>query len=201
LRIGIAQGLPLRGLDAAVSERLFEAVNTLGRADVLLSPELFPQFDDMARANQRGSLVVAEAYAIHRQRLATRGAEYDPFVRERIERGREIAAADYIALMHDRAAMVRAMDARLADLDAILLPTCAIVAPTIVECQNPEVALNRNQIVLRNAAIANFFDLCAISLPLPRGDGLPVGLMLAARNGQDRRLLRIAAAIEKLFAA
>jgi aspartyl-tRNA(Asn)/glutamyl-tRNA(Gln) amidotransferase subunit A len=201
LRIGIAQGLPLRGLDAAVSERLFEAVNTLGRADVLLSPELFPQFDDMARANQRGSLVVAEAYAIHRQRLATRGAEYDPFVRERIERGRDIAAADYIALLHDRAAMVRAMDARLADLDAILLPTCAIVAPTIAECQNPEVALNRNQIVLRNAAIGNFFDLCAISLPLPRGDGLPVGLMLAARNGQDRRLLRIAAAIEKLFAA
>jgi aspartyl-tRNA(Asn)/glutamyl-tRNA(Gln) amidotransferase subunit A len=54
---------------------------------------------------------------------------------------------------------------------------------------------------LRNAAIVNFFDLCAISLPLPRGDGLPVGLMLAARNGQDRRLLQIAAAVEKLFGA
>jgi Asp-tRNA(Asn)/Glu-tRNA(Gln) amidotransferase A subunit family amidase len=30
---------------------------------------------------------------------------------------------------------------------------------------------------------------------------LPVGLMLAARKGQDRRLLRIAAAVEKLFGA
>jgi aspartyl-tRNA(Asn)/glutamyl-tRNA(Gln) amidotransferase subunit A len=86
--------------------------------------------------------------------------------------------------------MVRAMDARLADLDAIVLPTCAIVAPTITECHNPATALVRNQMALRNAAIVNFFDLCAISLPLPRGDGLPVGLMLAARNGQDRRLLR-----------
>jgi aspartyl-tRNA(Asn)/glutamyl-tRNA(Gln) amidotransferase subunit A len=201
LRIGIAQGLPLRGLDEVVASRLFDAVNELGRVGVQLSPELFPQFDDMVRANARGSIAVAEAYAIHRERLATRGAEFDPFVRSRVERGRQISAADYIVLIRDRDAMARAMDARLADLDAIVLPTCAIAAPTIAECRDPESALTRNQMALRNAAIVNFFDLCAISLPLPRGDGLPVGLMLAARNGQDRRLLRIAAAVEKLFGA
>jgi aspartyl-tRNA(Asn)/glutamyl-tRNA(Gln) amidotransferase subunit A len=184
-----------------VAARVFEAVNELGRAGVQFSPEIFSQFDDMVRVNAKGSLVVAEAYAIHRERLATHGADFDPFVRSRVERGRDISAADYVTLMHTRAAMVRAMDARLADLDAIVLPTVAIVAPTIAECQNPEIALARNQMVLRNSAIANFFDLCAISLPLPRGDGLPVGLMLAARNGQDRRLLRMAAAVEKLFAS
>jgi aspartyl-tRNA(Asn)/glutamyl-tRNA(Gln) amidotransferase subunit A len=46
----------------------------------------------------------------------------------------------------------------------------------------------------------NFFDLCAISLPLPRGGGLSSGLMLVGRNGQDRRLFGIAAAIEKRLA-
>jgi aspartyl-tRNA(Asn)/glutamyl-tRNA(Gln) amidotransferase subunit A len=201
LRIGIAQGLPLRGLDEVVASRLFEAINELGRVGVQLSPELFPQFDDMVRANARGSIAVAEAYAIHRERLATRGAEFDPFVRSRLERGREISAGDYIVLIHNRAAMVRAMDERLTDLDAIVLPTCAIAAPTIAECRDPESALKHNQMALRNAAVVNFFDLCAISLPLPRGNGLPVGLMLAARNGQDRRLLQIAAAVEKLFGA
>jgi len=45
----------------------------------------------------------------------------------------------------------------------------------------------------------NFFDCCAISLPLPREGGLPTGLMLVARNGHDLRLFRIAAAVEKLF--
>jgi aspartyl-tRNA(Asn)/glutamyl-tRNA(Gln) amidotransferase subunit A len=199
LRIGIAQGLPLRGLDETVTARLFEAVNELGRANVHLTPEMFPQFDDMVRASTKGGIVLAEGYAVLRERLAARGAEFDPFVRARIERGRDISAADYIALMRERAAMARAMDARLADLDAILLPTTAIVAPTIAECQAPEAEAQRNQMVLRNAAIVNFFDLCAVSLPVPRGDGLPVGLMLAARNGQDRRLLRIAAAVEKLF--
>jgi aspartyl-tRNA(Asn)/glutamyl-tRNA(Gln) amidotransferase subunit A len=199
LRIGIAQGLPLRGLDETVTARLFEAVNELGRANVHLTPEMFPQFDDMVRANTKGSIVLAEGYAVLRERLTARGAEFDPFVRARIERGRDISAADYIALVRERNAMVRAMDARLADLDAILLPTSAIVAPTIAECQAPAVEAQRNQMVLRNAAIVNFFDLCAVSLPVPRGDGLPVGLMLAARNGDDRRLLRVAAAVEKLF--
>ena len=56
-------------------------------------------------------------------------------------------------------------------------------------------------LLLRNTAIVNFFDLCAISLPLPRRRRLPVGLMLVARNGHDRRLFAIAAAVERLFAA
>ena len=51
--------------------------------------------------------------------------------------------------------------------------------------------------LLRNTAPVNFFDLCAISLPLPRTGGLSSGLMLVGRNGQDRRLFNIAVAVEK----
>jgi aspartyl-tRNA(Asn)/glutamyl-tRNA(Gln) amidotransferase subunit A len=49
---------------------------------------------------------------------------------------------------------------------------------------------------LRNTAFANFFDLCAISLPMPTG-GLPAGLQLVARNGSDQHLFAAAAAVEK----
>jgi aspartyl-tRNA(Asn)/glutamyl-tRNA(Gln) amidotransferase subunit A len=34
---------------------------------------------------------------------------------------------------------------------------------------------------------------------LPRDGGLPVGLMLMTRNGHDRRLMRVAAAIEQMY--
>jgi aspartyl-tRNA(Asn)/glutamyl-tRNA(Gln) amidotransferase subunit A len=54
--------------------------------------------------------------------------------------------------------------------------------------------------LLRNTSIWNFFDTCAISLPLPRAGGLPTGLMLVARNGNDRRLFAIAAAVEQVLA-
>ena len=84
-------------------------------------------------------------------------------------------------------------------LDALVMPTTPIVAPTIAEVADPQVFAARNAAVLRNTAIINFFDLCAISLPLEAA--LPVGLMLVARNGHDRRLLRIAAAAAQLFGA
>src|SRR5262245_19831839 len=96
-----------------------------------------------------------------------------------------------MAMLRDRTALVQAMDAGLSDLDALVLPTTPIVAPTIAEVSSSEGFTANNGLALRNPAIANFFDLCAISLPLPRSDALPVGLMLVARNGHDRRLFRV----------
>jgi aspartyl-tRNA(Asn)/glutamyl-tRNA(Gln) amidotransferase subunit A len=93
--------------------------------------------------------------------------------------------------------LVAAMDARLSDLDVLVMPTTPIVAPPIAEVANPATFAARNAALLRNTAIVNFFDLCAVSLPLPTR--LPVGVMLVARNGHDRRLFQIAAAAERLF--
>jgi aspartyl-tRNA(Asn)/glutamyl-tRNA(Gln) amidotransferase subunit A len=100
-------------------------------------------------------------------------------------------------MLYARERLVRAMDARLAALDALIMPTTGIVAPTIDEVADPEVFAARNAMLLRNTSIGNFFDLCGISLPLPAP--LPVGLMLLSRNGHDHALLRIAAAVESLL--
>jgi aspartyl-tRNA(Asn)/glutamyl-tRNA(Gln) amidotransferase subunit A len=115
-------------------------------------------------------------------------------------RGAESSAAEMVDMIRERTRLVRAMDDQVANLDALVLPTTAIVAPTIAEMQDPGVFTTKNVLLLRNTLIWNFFDMCAISLPLPRS-GLPVGLMLIARNGQDRKLFRMAAAVERLFAA
>jgi aspartyl-tRNA(Asn)/glutamyl-tRNA(Gln) amidotransferase subunit A len=144
--------------------------------------------------------LAAEAYAIHRERLATRAAEYDPSVRARLEFARMVSAADYISTMRERSALVRAMDVRLSYLDGLVLPTIPIVAPRIAELSNVEAELAVDSILIRNTVIANLFDFCAISLPCPRAGGLPVGLMIIARNGKDRKLLQMAAAVERLFA-
>jgi len=199
LRLGIAQGLPLKDLDATVSGNFAAALDGLGKAGARLSKEELSLFDDLAQANAKGGFSPPEAYAIHGDRLQRRGGEVDQNVRARIERGREMAASDYVELMQTRARLVRACDARLADLDALIMPTTPIVAPQMAEVATPETFMPKNFLLLRNTAIVNFFDLCAISLPLPRRDGLPTGLMLVGRNGHDQRLLRIAAAVEKLL--
>jgi len=201
LRLGVAQGLPLRDLDLTVNARFNAATEALNRAGVSLSDEAIPLWEDVARVQAKASFSSIEAYAIHRQWVTTRAADYDPVVLNRILQGRDVTAAEYIAMQRERVALVRAMDARLADLDAIIMPTTPIVAPRIAEVSTVETFLPKNTLGLRNTALINFFDLCATSLPLPRQGDLPVGLMVVARNGQDRKLFRIAAAIEQLFAS
>jgi aspartyl-tRNA(Asn)/glutamyl-tRNA(Gln) amidotransferase subunit A len=199
LRLGVAQGLPLENLDDTVGRRFPEALDRLERAGARLTYEKLPLLDDMMQALSRTSILMAEVYSIHKDRLARRGDDIDQIVRARVEKGAGISAADYINAVRTRAALIQAMDARLADLDALVLPSTPIVAPRIDEVGNPRDFMARNAMALRNTTIANFFDLTAISLPLPRDGALPTGLMLFARNGRDRRLLRVAAAVERAF--
>jgi aspartyl-tRNA(Asn)/glutamyl-tRNA(Gln) amidotransferase subunit A len=93
------------------------------------------------------------------------------------------------------------MDARLAPLDALILPTTPIVAPKLADLAASDEFGRKNALLLRNTNPVNFFDLCAISLPLPRQDGLSTGLMLVGGNGTDRRLFNIAAAVENALKA
>jgi len=199
LRIGIAQGAPLENLDETVAKRFPQAIDRLEKAGCRLSNEKLAPLDGQARVNGRGGVQPVEAFALHRDRLDRRGPDLDANVRTRLERARGIGAADYIEMVNERAALIAAMDARLADIDVLALPTTPMVAPTIAEMTAPDVFARKNAMLLRNTSIANFFDLCAISLPLPREGGLPTGLMLFVRNGHDRRLFRIAAAIERLL--
>jgi aspartyl-tRNA(Asn)/glutamyl-tRNA(Gln) amidotransferase subunit A len=199
LRLGIAQGFPLQGLDPAVTAAWSHALDRLGKAGVRLSEETIPLLDQMVQVNARGGFAPAEAFAIHRERLKRRGADVDPNVRARIERGGGMSAADYIEMAQERNALIAAMDARLAGLDALVMPTTPIVAPKMAEVATPDAFAPSNMLLLRNTSTVNFFDLCAISLPLPRDGGLPTGLMLVARNGHDQHLFRIAAAVEQLL--
>jgi aspartyl-tRNA(Asn)/glutamyl-tRNA(Gln) amidotransferase subunit A len=200
LRLGIPQGFPLDDLDEAVATAWSAALGRLGQAGVQLSDEKIPLLAEMIKVNSRGGFSPAEAFVIHRERLLRRATDLDPNVRARIERGSSMSAADYIEMQRERAMLVRAMDDRIAGFDALILPTTPIVAPRIAEVATPEAFAAKNMTLLRNTSLVNFFDLCAISLPLPRGSGLPVGLMLAARNRADWRLLRIATSIERLLA-
>ncbi len=200
LRFGVAEGLPLDRLDDTVASAFAAAAKRLDGAGVRISHETIALFDDMNEVNAKGGISPPEACSIHRDRMRRRAADIDPNVRARIERGCAVPAADYVDMLRGRARLVRAMEARLAGLDVLVMPTTSIVAPTIAEVADAKVFAARNAALLRNTAIINFFDLCAITLPLPSVSGaLPVGLMLVARNGQDHRLLRIAAAVEALL--
>ena len=198
LRFGIAQGFPLEHLDETVAAAFDATTERLAKSGARLTPEPMPLFDEMRRVNAYGGVVQPEAYAIHQDRMKRRAADIDPNIRVRLERGGAVSAADYINMLYARERLVRAMDRRLAGLDALIMPTAGIVAPKIADVADPDTFAKSNTMLLRNTSVGNFFDLCGISLPLQAK--LPVGLMLLSRNGTDEMLLRIAAAVEALFA-
>lgn len=196
VRLGIPQGLLLESMEPAVATAFDAAVKTLTGHGARVTDHPLALLADMLAVNARGGFAATEAFFIHREAMDQRPDDFDPLVRGRIERGRAVPAADYIFMQRRRVELIAAMDQDLADLDALILPTAPILAPKIADLASDEAAFtSANALLLRNTSVGNFFDLCAISLPLPVS-GLPVGLMLVARNGHDRRLLRLALALE-----
>jgi aspartyl-tRNA(Asn)/glutamyl-tRNA(Gln) amidotransferase subunit A len=176
-----------------------ETLSMLGRAGAELAEVETELFEDMAAVNATATIATVEAYELHRERLAARGDEMDPFIRARIEMGKAVSPEGYREMLDARAGLAGQMDELLAEFDALVLPTTPIVAPAMAEISGEDAFRRANRLLLRNTEIANFFDLCAISLPMA-GDGLPAGFMLFARRGADRKLFRMAAAIERELA-
>ena len=106
-----------------------------------------------------------------------------------------MSAADYIALVAARADIIRRFDASTRDYDALALPTCPLIPPRIADLAQESEYTRVNMLMLRNNAMGNFLDRCAISLPCHAVGELPVGFMLMGEAMADRRILAMARSV------
>jgi len=201
LRLGVPRGLLFAQAEDAVLQAFEAALSALSAAgsrvrDMALDDWLGAPL----RLQEQGGISAAEAAHIHRDALARAPEALDPRVLARIRRGESIPAAHYVGLLQARAALLPALDAQLADVDALVLPTVPCVAPAIEALLHDDAAFTQaNLLVLRNPSVFNFYDLPALSLPIAQPAGaLPVGLMAVGRRGGDRALLAIGAALQGL---
>lgn len=200
LRIGVPRGLLFNDGDDAVLAAFEDGLAALSSAG---APVRDLQLDEWmgapSRLQEKGAISAAEAAHIHAEYLASRPDAFDPRVLQRIRRGESISAAHYVGILQARPVLQQELDARLEDLDLLVLPTVPFVAPTIASLADDEAFTRANLLALRNPSVFNFYDLPAISLPLARPAGaLPVGMMLVGRRGQDRNLLALASALQAL---
>ena len=199
LRLAVPQNFMLEGLAPQVGAAFAGAISSLSAAGARLIEARFPELDELPAVNATGGFAAAEAFAWHRGLLAERGGEYDPWIRRRIERGARISAADYVDLVQARGRLTASFNTRTAPYDALLVPTCPIVPARIADLEDEREYNRVNLLSLRNAAPANFFDRCAISLPCHAPGSAPVGLMLMGERMADARLFAIAAAVESVL--
>ena len=142
----------------------------------------------------------AEAYAYHRERVATSPRLYDPETLRRIRTGELITESQYQSglekLQQSRREIVREFD----QFDVLITPTTPISAPRIADLAR-EVSLLRpaELLLLRNTRPFNVWGLPAISVPCGfTRQGLPIGLQLAGPPGGEAKVLRAAYAYERV---
>jgi aspartyl-tRNA(Asn)/glutamyl-tRNA(Gln) amidotransferase subunit A len=200
LRVALPANLVLDGMENEVAQAYANALAALEAAGARLIEVAFPALDEIGPIQAKGGLNVPEAWATHRDLLSRDAERYDQRVRQRIERGANVPVADYIDALRARAAIIARMDAQTRDFDVLAMPTCPKVPPSIAELADDAAYTSTNLLMLRNTAMANFLDRCAISIPCHRSGEAPVGLMLMGETMGDARLFRIAQAVEAALA-
>ncbi|MBM3619712.1 MAG: amidase [Alphaproteobacteria bacterium] len=199
LSVAVPKHYVLNDMDAMVSKAFDRALKALSAKGVRIAEIDLPMLDELPAINAKGGLAAAEAYAWHRDLIARKSDVYDQLVAVRIQRGAQISAADYIELLARRADLQRRVAAITRDFDAVVMPTCPIVAPTLADIATPEGFTTKNLLVLRNCTVGNFLDRCGTSIPCHQAGELPVGFMVMGETMSDRRTLAISRAVEQVL--
>lgn len=135
---------------------------------------------------------------------ATRGQGFGPEVQRRILVGTYVLSAGYYDAYYRKAQVVRALIAEdfrrvfSSGIDLLLTPTTPTPAFKAGEKTQDPVAMYLADVFV---CPINLAGLPALSLPVGRGDGLPIGAQLIAPALEEERLLAVAAALERVVPA
>lgn len=196
LKVGFVRNLDEGGTppEAAIIDALArsaEALRSLGaiveEIDLPIAPS---EYRAIAMPINR-----AESFSIHERDYLEHRDLMGRSLREKLEMGMYLRAADYLAALRQRRALVSRTDAIFHDVDILLLPMTYRVAPPIDD--NPAV------ISYTTGSAGSPFSLTGHpALALPAGfteDGLPISVQLAAGFRNEALLMRAAYALEQVM--
>lgn len=202
LRLLAPTNYVLDAMEKPVAEAYGAALSRLSGAGARITEGRLGVLERMPDLFEKGGIGAAECHAHHAPLIAEKGQLYDPKVRVRMEVAATQSSAGYQALLRLRRQLCAELDSASAPYDAIVMPTVPILPPPIGLFGDHQSFADYNRLnglTLRNTAIANQLDRCAISLPCHAAGAPPVGLMLVGERMGDRRLFAIAAGIEALL--
>ena len=124
----------------------------------------------------------------------------DPNVRSRIGAAAELRACEYLDRLRQMRERAASVADRLAEVDVLVTPTVANTPPRLSDLSTIGTYAAQNLLALRNTSLVNYLGLCAVTIPVGRDRaGMPVGLQLIARGGEDERLLAVASSVARVL--
>ncbi|WP_332461163.1 amidase [Acuticoccus mangrovi] len=186
-RLAIVRGPTWDAAEPDLVGLIDEIAEALGdEADAV---DLPAPYDDAFALQQR---LMKVGFARHLTRYLERGADaVSELMRAAIAEGAAVTAVDYLAARDMQTALAVGLDRVFDRYDAILTPAAPGEAPAGIEATGSPVF----------NALWTFVGTPAITLPLATGStGLPIGLQLVGRPGEDGRLLRTARWLQRRLA-
>jgi 2-dehydropantoate 2-reductase len=183
--------------DPSVTPEVHEAVSgalaALQAAGWELRELTAPWLDELATWEEVLTVIGArEASLVHSGRDQSR---YADGTRALLDFGASVGEDRFTEALGRRDELTEAIEACLDGVDVLAGPTVGYQAPE----EDPPFGIDDDNAEGRFTGPYNLTGHPAISIPVPIS-GLPAGLQLAGRRGQDLALLRVAAAAEKVLA-
>ncbi|MBK5295506.1 MAG: amidase [Vicinamibacteria bacterium] len=201
VRLGRLTGYFEELLQPEVRAAYEAALDRLARAGAAIASTSVPHAADAATIYLH--ICLPEGAAYHAETLERCPERYTPNVRLRFEMGRYILAEDYLRALAAREVLHREVEAALADVDALVLPTLPIVAPTLgleaVDVGDRREALR--PLMLRLTQPFNLSRHPAVALPCGPVTGLPISLQVVGKHARTGALLDLCAALAPLVSA
>jgi aspartyl-tRNA(Asn)/glutamyl-tRNA(Gln) amidotransferase subunit A len=146
-----------------------------------------------------GAVFTAEAYAYHKDHIERSPQLYQPATLKRLGVGSEVTAAVYIKSRREMERLRRSISHVFENVDVLITPTVRIPPFSIADLQADIDSVRAKELaMLHNTRLLNLTGLPAISVPcgLTRS-GLPVGMQITGRPGDEAIVLRLAHAYEQ----
>lgn len=139
-------------------------------------------------AFKAGMTIIARETLLANASLMERPERLGEDVRKRLEGARSVTDADMAAAEDVRARFTADVDALLDRFDVLMPPALPLAPPLLTEAGEPARVLT----LTRYLRPFNLSGHPALVLPAVTSDGLPSGIQLVGRKGEDARLLAAA---------
>ena len=176
----------------------FALTEALGRSNAEVQPISLLSLDGYFAAWE--TILHCEASSYHEELLAKAPTAFSPTTRAHLEAGNRIAATELLLAQRIRGRFLWSLTAELPDWDALVLPTLPVIAPRHGEDWQ---VFGGRRVTTQDSMtwfcwLGNLAGLPSISIPIAVSNlGLPIGLMLMGRPGQDEALISVAEWIDE----
>jgi aspartyl-tRNA(Asn)/glutamyl-tRNA(Gln) amidotransferase subunit A len=200
IRIGIADSWFWEDCENGIDDIVRAAIEKLARAGAVVKEQSFPEAREAYAVFSEGGVSAIELRAFLDCELPDWLATIDPVNAPALKNAENLSAREYLTRRLRLLGAAKSATARFDDVDVIATPTVMFSPHVLADETGPEQFWARNRKIVHNLVPVNYLRLCAATLPVGLDRiGMPVGLQLIAKGGDDERLVAIACAAERVL--